>query len=48
MTIESAFNFAKDWIPSGQVLTVNDIQSPLIYDNLGISATWSFNNTPQL
>ncbi|MFW9942353.1 MAG: C13 family peptidase [Candidatus Thorarchaeota archaeon] len=48
MTIESAFNFAKDWIPSGQVLTINDIQSPLIYDNLGISTTWSFNNTPQL
>jgi hypothetical protein len=48
MTIANAFNFAKDWIPSGQVLTVNDIQSPLIYDNLGISATWSFNNTPQL
>jgi hypothetical protein len=47
-TIETAFNFAKNRIPIGQVLTINDIQSPLIQDNLGISDTWSFNNTPQL
>ncbi len=47
-TIEEAFNYAKNWIPSGQVLTINDIQSPLIQDNLGIKNTWSFNNTPQL
>ncbi|MFX0082084.1 MAG: C13 family peptidase [Candidatus Hodarchaeota archaeon] len=47
-TIEIAFNFAKDKIPSGKVLTVNDIQSPLMQDNLGIKNTWSFNNTPQL
>ena len=47
-TIEIAFNLAKNWTLSGQVLTINDIQAPLIQDNLGISNTWSFNNTPQL
>jgi len=47
-TIEIAFNFAKNRTPSGQVLTINDIQAPLIQDNLGIKEIWSFNNTPQL
>ncbi|MFX1374490.1 MAG: C13 family peptidase [Promethearchaeota archaeon] len=47
-TIEAAFNSAKTWIPSGQVLSINDIQAPLIQDNLDIKASWSFNNTPQL
>jgi hypothetical protein len=47
-TIETAYNSSIAWSPSGQVLTVNHIQSPQIKDNLGIKDSWSFNNTPQL
>jgi hypothetical protein len=47
-TVGAAFTFAKNFIPSGQPQTINDIQSPLIQDNLGIQDLWSFNNTPQL
>jgi len=47
-TIGDAFNSAKNYIPTGQVKTINDIQSPLIQDNLGIQDLWSFNGNPQL
>ena len=47
-TVEEAYDYAKAWIPSGQVLTINDIQTPLIEDTLGIKDIWSFNNTLQL
>ncbi|MFX1552166.1 MAG: C13 family peptidase [Promethearchaeota archaeon] len=47
-TIENAFNFAINSIPSGQLQSINSTQSPLIHDNLGIKDIWSFNNTPQL
>lgn len=47
-TIIAAFNYAKNFIPSGLVNTVEEIQTPLIRDNLGINATWSFNSTPSL
>ncbi|MFW9999191.1 MAG: C13 family peptidase [Candidatus Hodarchaeota archaeon] len=47
-TIETAFNNAKNFIPSGLGMSVNDIQAPLIQDNLGINKTWGFNGNPQL
>ncbi|MFX0006606.1 MAG: C13 family peptidase [Promethearchaeota archaeon] len=47
-TIGDAFNYSINIIPSGQIQSINSIQSPLIQDNLGIKGTWSFNNTPQL
>jgi len=47
-TVISAFNYAKNWVPSGQVRTVDEIQAPLIQDNLGINATWSFSSDPSL
>ncbi|MFX1329618.1 MAG: C13 family peptidase [Promethearchaeota archaeon] len=47
-TIESAFNFAKNYIPVGRVNSVFEIQNPLIQDNLGIKDTWAFNSTPSL
>lgn len=47
-TVEEAYDYAKAWIPSGQVLSINDLQAPLIKDNLGIKDIWSFNNTLQL
>jgi len=47
-TIGVAFDFAKNSNPAGQTQTINQIQSPLIQDNLGIKDIWSFNNTPQL
>jgi hypothetical protein len=47
-TVGAAFTYAKNFTPSGQPQTINDIQSPLIQDNLGIQDLWSFNNTPQL
>jgi hypothetical protein len=47
-TVIDAFNFAKNRVPLGKIRTVEEIQSPLIQDNLGISATWSFNSDPSL
>lgn len=47
-TVEEAYDYAKAWIPSGQVLSINNLQAPLIKDNLGIKDIWSFNNTLQL
>ncbi|MFX1426598.1 MAG: C13 family peptidase [Promethearchaeota archaeon] len=47
-TIETAFNSSITWLPAGQVISINEIQSPQIKDNLGIQDIWSFNNTPQL
>jgi hypothetical protein len=47
-TIGDAFNYAINVIPSGQIQSINSLQSPLIQDNLGIKDTWSFNNTLQL
>jgi len=43
-TIGAAFNFSINFIPSGQGKSINDIQTPLIRDNLGIKDTWRFNN----
>jgi hypothetical protein len=47
-TIENAFNNAIAWSPSGQLLSINEIQSPQIKDNLGLKDSWRFNSTPQL
>jgi hypothetical protein len=47
-TIENAFDFAINSIPSGQLQSINTTQSPLIHDNLGIIDVLSFNNTPRL
>ncbi|MFW9829651.1 MAG: C13 family peptidase, partial [Candidatus Thorarchaeota archaeon] len=47
-TIGTAFNFALNFIPSGQSQSINATQSPLIFDNLGIKDIWSFNSNPQL
>ncbi|MFX0135371.1 MAG: C13 family peptidase, partial [Candidatus Hodarchaeota archaeon] len=47
-TIGDAFNNAKNHVPAGQVKTINEIQSPLIQDNLGIKDLWGFNGNPQL
>ncbi len=40
-TVGDAFNFAKNFVPSGMVKSINDIQTPLIQDNIGIKDTWS-------
>ena len=48
-TIINAFNNALGFIPAvnqGKPLAI--IQNPLMYDNLGINNTWSFNGTPIL
>jgi hypothetical protein len=47
-TIGDAFNNAINHIPTGQVKTINEIQSPLIQDNLGIKDLWAFNGNPHL
>jgi hypothetical protein len=45
-TVGDAFNYAKNFIPSGQVKSINDIQSPLIQDNLAIKDIWYLTNSP--
>lgn len=47
-TIGAAFNYAINFTPSGFLKNINQIQTPLIRDNLGIKDLWSFNNNPQL
>ncbi len=47
-TIGTAFNSAKNLTLSGQTQSIDDIQAPLIQDNLGIKDVWSFNNDPSL
>ncbi|MFX1305038.1 MAG: C13 family peptidase [Promethearchaeota archaeon] len=47
-TIGTAFNNAINYIPSGQPMTINSIQTPLIKDYLGIKDTWGFSGNPQL
>ncbi|MBN1215422.1 MAG: hypothetical protein JXA99_08250 [Candidatus Lokiarchaeota archaeon] len=42
-SIEEAFNYAMNYIPSGLTQPIGILQSPLIYDNMGINNTWSFN-----
>lgn len=39
-TIGDAFNNAINFVPAGQAISINAIQSPLIQDNLGIKDTW--------
>ena len=39
-TIGDAFNYSKNFVPSGKVMSIDEIQSPLIQDNLGIKDTW--------
>ncbi|MHA2430000.1 MAG: C13 family peptidase [Promethearchaeota archaeon] len=48
LTIGDAFNNARNFTPSGYVKTINEIQSPLIQDNLGIKDLWGFDGNPQL
>jgi len=45
-TVGNAFNFAKSFVPSGHIKSVDSIQSPLIQDNLGIKDTWYLINPP--
>ena len=45
-TVGDAFNSAKNFVLSGQVKSINEIQSPLIQDNLGIKDTWYLTNSP--
>lgn len=47
-TIGTAFNTAKNLVLSGQTQSIDDIQAPLIQDNLGIKDAWSFNSDPSL
>jgi hypothetical protein len=47
-SIGAAFNFSKNFIPSGQMKAIDEIQAPLIHDNLGIKDSWGFNGNPQL
>ncbi len=39
-TVGDAFTNAKNFVPAGQVNSIDDIQTPLIQDNLGIKDTW--------
>ncbi|MHA2283003.1 MAG: C13 family peptidase [Promethearchaeota archaeon] len=39
-TVGDAFNYAKNYVPTGQLKSINDIQTPLIQDNLGIKDSW--------
>ncbi|MHA2266157.1 MAG: hypothetical protein ACXAB8_00005, partial [Promethearchaeota archaeon] len=39
-TVGDAFTNAKNFVPSGYVNSIDDIQTPLIQDNLGIKDTW--------
>ena len=45
-TVGDAFNNAQNFVPLGQVKSINDIQFPLIQDNLGIKDTWYLFNSP--
>ena len=45
-TVGDAFNYAKNFVPSGQLMTIDEIQSPLIQDNLGIKDTWHLIPSP--
>ncbi|MFX1478099.1 MAG: C13 family peptidase [Promethearchaeota archaeon] len=47
-TIGTAFNYAVNVIPSGRMMSINDTQSPLIYDKLNLKDTWGFNGNPSL
>ncbi|MFX1525369.1 MAG: C13 family peptidase [Promethearchaeota archaeon] len=38
--IGDAFDFAKNFVPIGQIKSINDIQTPLIQDNIGVKDTW--------
>jgi len=40
------FNYAKNFVPSGQLMSIDEIQSPLIQDNLGIKDTWHLIPSP--
>ncbi|MHA1930890.1 MAG: C13 family peptidase [Promethearchaeota archaeon] len=39
-TVGDAFNYAKNYVPIGQVKSIDQIQTPLIQDYLGIKDTW--------
>jgi len=47
-TIGAAFNYAINFVPSGYLKSINEIQTPLIQDNLGIKDIWSFTSNPPL
>ncbi|MFX1488510.1 MAG: hypothetical protein ACFFBI_05140 [Promethearchaeota archaeon] len=47
-TIGTAFNYAVNVIPSGRMISINETQSPLIYDKLNLKDTWGFNGDPSL
>jgi hypothetical protein len=47
-TIWNAFNFALNFIPAGRFLPVLVVQMPLMYDNMGVNTTLSFNSDPPL
>ncbi|NHJ20461.1 MAG: hypothetical protein EAX91_05945 [Candidatus Lokiarchaeota archaeon] len=47
-SVAIAFNNASNFIPWRQFAPLIATQSPLMHDNLGISATWSFNSDPSL
>ena len=47
-TIGTAFNFSANVIPSGRVMSINETQSPLIYDKLNLKDTWGFNGVLSL
>ncbi len=48
VTIGTAFDSAKNLTLSGQTKSIDDIQAPLIQDNLDIKNVWSFNGNPSL
>jgi hypothetical protein len=47
-TINNAFFFAINFIPWNQFMPLIATQMPLIYDNMGINITLSFNSDPPL
>ena len=47
-TVANAFTVAINFIPWRQFAPLIATQTPLMHDNLGISATWSFNSDPSL
>jgi hypothetical protein len=47
-TIGTAYSYARDRTPIGQISSIYEIQMPLIKDNIGINNTWSFNSSIQL
>lgn len=47
-SILDAYNFASTWPPAVRPMPLSVIQNPMMYDNMGINATFSFISDPPL